>query len=175
MEFLVRVSPDSISKVGQTPSLADLQTHRIKKYRKLLGDEKWKELSRAIGLKAHGVGIGSFVYIRRVFEHLIERARKEAAKDENWDGERFLSVRMVDKIKMLKDRLPEFLAKNHRIYSVLGKGIHELTEEECLKMFDPIETGIELILDEELTRAEKERKIQEAQKALDNLTIPNQN
>jgi hypothetical protein len=169
MAFFVRVTPNAISKVGQTPSLADLQTHRIKKYRRLLGPDKWMEFSKAVGLKAHGVGIGAFVYLRRVFEHVIERAHAEARNANGWDEQAFVSARMEDKIKKLEEYLPEFLVRNRRIYPILGKGIHDLNDAECLELFDPIQVGIELILDEEIERTETAKKIREAQTALDGL------
>jgi hypothetical protein len=74
---------------------------------------------------------------------------------------------METKIKLLKDRLPDFLVRNARIYPILGKGIHELEDHECLALFDPIEVGIELILDEEIERARRAEKVKEAQTALD--------
>jgi len=36
------------------------------------------ELSTAIGLYSHGVGIGSLIYLRRVFEFLIDEAYNKA-------------------------------------------------------------------------------------------------
>ena len=74
-------------KIGQYPSIGDILTPDIKKYRKVLSDEKLKEFHKAIGLKAHGVGIGSFAYLRRILEYLIEEAHQKAKKEEgtNWD------------------------------------------------------------------------------------------
>ena len=65
-----------ITKIGQYPSIADFHISEIKQYKKLLPDEKLKEFTRAIGLAANGVGIGSFVYLRRIFEYLIYDAYK---------------------------------------------------------------------------------------------------
>ena len=65
-----------LSKIGQWPSVADFQIPQAEKYRKILGEEQYKELTRGISLAAHGVGIGSYVYLRRVFENLIEEAFK---------------------------------------------------------------------------------------------------
>ena len=61
-----------IEKIGQFPSLADFHLYKLKKYKNsILPKEKAKEFSKAIGLAAHGIGIGSFVYLRRIFEYLI--------------------------------------------------------------------------------------------------------
>lgn len=170
--FIFRVQGDRITKIGQSPSLADFQGQEIGKYRKILGDSKYRELHRAIGLSAHGVGIGAFVYLRRIFESLIEAAYDEAAKKADWDEEKqeeFQKSRMDERIVMLKDSLPSFLVENRRIHSILSKGIHSLTEEECLEYFAPVRLGIELILDEKIEQKEKAEKIARARKDLDSI------
>lgn len=157
-----RVCHSVIEKVGQFPSVADLQIPQIHKYRKLLGNEKYKEFTRAIGLAAHGVGIGSFVYLRRIFEGLIEDAYSIASQNPKFNKEEYNRGRIEKKILLLKDFLPEFLAKHRSIYSILSRGIHELSEEECLKYFNSIKVGIELILDEKIKELEKKEKEKEA-------------
>ncbi len=150
-----------IRKVGQFPSVADLQIPQIQKYRKLLGNGKYREFTRAIGLAAHGIGIGSFVYLRRVFEELIEQAHFAASQHDGFNEKKYELSRIEDKILLLRDFLPEFLVQHRSIYSILSKGIHELGEEECLEYFNPVRVGIELILDQkikEIERKEKERK-----------------
>lgn len=171
--FVFRAQGDEITKIGQSPSLADFQMQEISKYRKILGDSKYREFNRAIGLSAHGVGIGAFVYLRRIFEGLIEGARDEAAKKTDWDKEKqekFETSRWDEKILMLKDSLPSFLVENRVIYKILSKGIHSLTEEECLKYFKPLRVGIELILNEKIKQEEEAKKISEARKDLDSIS-----
>lgn len=156
-----RLCDSIIQKVGQFPSVADLQIPQIQKYRKLLGNGKHREFTRAIGLAAHGVGIGSFVYLRRVFEGLIEEAHSATFQHPGFDEEKYELGRIEDRILLLKDSLPRFLVQHRSIYRILSKGIHELGEEECLEYFNPVRVGIELILDQkvkEIERKEKERK-----------------
>ena len=64
---------DSIEKIGQQPSYGDLHLSKVKKYTSVLTKPQLAELSRAIGLASHDVGIGSYVYLRRVFEALSGR------------------------------------------------------------------------------------------------------
>ncbi len=104
----------------------------------------------------HGVGIGSFVYLRRIFERLIEEAHQAATTDASWDENVYVRSRMEEKIKILSPSLPSFLSQNWQIYSILSKGIHELSEQECAKYFDVVKGGVELILDQKIE--EKERK-----------------
>jgi hypothetical protein len=100
-----------IIKIVQYPSLADLAEGNINKYGKVLGKEGLKEFKRAVGLSSHGIGIGAFVYLRRIFEKLIEDAHQKAAKvDTDWDEETYAESRMDEKIGLLKDYLPAFLA-----------------------------------------------------------------
>lgn len=159
----------SILKIGQYPSVADFQIPQAEKYRELLGEEKYKELTRGIGLAANGVGIGSFVYLRRIFEQLVEEAHTEASK-KRFPETKYSKARMDEKIMLLQDYLPKFLVENRSLYSILSKGIHELDENECLKYFDPVRIGIEQILDEKITQLEKEKKALEAKKAVQSVS-----
>lgn len=138
----------------------------IEKYRGLLGRQRFGEFARAIRLASHDVGIGAYVYLRRLFESLIEETHESAKVTENWDEEAYTKCRMTEKIAMLKGSLPTFLVDNPNMYSILSKGIHELSEDECLKHFQTLKIGIELILDEKLEEKEKENKIKEAKSAL---------
>ena len=108
-----------------------------------------KEFHRAIGLAAHGVGVGSFVYLRRVFERLIHGRFEEFKVAEGWKDEQFRGIRMEDKIALLKDRLPEFLVQNRKIYSILSKGLHELDETACLNWFEVMKQSIIIILEDD--------------------------
>jgi hypothetical protein len=137
-------------KIGQYPSVADFHLSELNKYKKVLSNDKLKEISKAVGLAANGVGVGSFVYLRRVFEYLIQEAKAEAIQQEGITEEEFLKLRMDEKIQALKDYLPEFLVENKQLYSILSVGIHALEENDCLLHFDAVKIGIELILDEKL-------------------------
>ncbi len=167
--FLFRVKDRSIEKIGQYPSLAELSLYDVRKYSKALDKPYFKELTRAIGLAAHGIGVGSFVYLRRIFESLIEAAHKEALAAPAWKEPDYLKARMSEKIELLKDSLPPFLVENRAMYGILSKGVHELTEDECLNAFPIIKLGIEIILDARLRQIEEQRKIEDARKAIQKL------
>ena len=59
----------------------------------------------------------------------------------------------------LQSRLPLFLVENRALYSILSKGVHELSEDVCMKYFEVVRTAIELILDERLAQREKQAKL----------------
>lgn len=71
-----------------------LNINQIRKYDKVLSGERLKEFTRASGLAANGVGIGSFVYLRRIFEELIGEAHKAAKNDAGYLLKDF-SLKMV--------------------------------------------------------------------------------
>lgn len=158
-----------LKKVGQYPSIADLHISKIREYDKVLDRTRIKEITKAVGLAANGVGIGSFVYLRRVFEFLIEDAHKMAKNDNDWNEEEYQKSRIIEKIELLKLHLPEFLVANKTMYGILSKGIHSLEEDECLAYFDALKVGIELILDEKVDQQNKMKKIQEAQTRLSSI------
>lgn len=158
-----------IMKVGQYPSVADIHIGQVKQYDKVLDKSILREFTKAIGLAANGVGIGSFVYLRRIFENLVFDAFNEAKNDNAVDEGQFNSLRMDEKIKSLNGYLPSFIVESNSIYGVLSKGIHELTEEECLAYFDCMRQSIELILDERLEQLEKKKKVAEVKKALSSI------
>jgi hypothetical protein len=156
-------------KVGQYPSIATFHISQVKKYNKILGNDKLREFTRAIGLAANGVGIGSFVYLRRIFEGLIEEARTQAMVKEGWDEKVFSGAKMAEKIELLRDYLPAFLVENKLLYGILSVGVHALTEQDCLAYFETVKVGIELILDEKLELFEKKKKLEDARKKLSSL------
>jgi hypothetical protein len=141
-----------LTKIGQYPSKADLDFGSLDPvFSKELDKDLRQELGKAIGLKAHGIGVGSFVYLRRIFERLIENVHSGATADELWNEEKetlYQKSRMSERIQLLNEYLPNRLVKNSSLYGILSKGIHELSEQECLSYFDLVQNAILMILKE---------------------------
>lgn len=154
------------TKIGQYPSISDLGSQVIKKYRRVLGSSKSAEFTRAINLYSHDIGIGAFVYLRRIFEHFIEEAHKGALASGAWKDEEYEKKRFDERIESLREYLPGVLVENRAIYAILSKGLHELSEEECLDYFPVTRAGIELILEEKRLQAERELKRKEITKEI---------
>jgi hypothetical protein len=167
--FLFDVEGRTVQKIGQYPSLADLNTFDVRQYAAVLPKEDFREFTKAIGLAAHGVGVGSFVYLRRIFENLVDAEYQNAKKEDGWDDDAYLNGRMADRIKLLAGHLPDFLVENRSMYKILSQGLHELTEKECLAAFPILKMGIELVLDEQLAAAAKQQKLEQAKKAIHGL------
>jgi len=160
------VKKDYVQKVGQYPSVADIHIGQVKKYRKVLGESYIRDFTKAIGLAANGIGTGSFVYLRRIFEHLVAEIAEEAIKNGEIDKAQYVTSKMDNRLKLLSSYLPEMILNNKPLYGVLSVGIHELSEEQCLNYFSIVREVIELILDEREYNRQKEEKKKIAQAKL---------
>ncbi|MCK6076280.1 hypothetical protein [Paenibacillus silvae] len=150
-----RISRDMyIEKIGQFPAVYSFD-NKAHQYKKILTKENRNELNKAIGLKTHGNGVGAYVYLRRVFERLLHEKIDEAFVSDNTELQKVKKYRIEDKISAVKHFLPEFLVNNSFLYNILSKGIHELSEEECLSYFEPVKEAILVILEEDY---EKDRR-----------------
>ncbi len=158
---------DFIEKVGQYPSMADIHIAQVKQYKKVLGESYIRDFTKAIGLAANGVGTGAFVYLRRVFEHLVFEIGEETIKRGDVDKAEFESSKMDNKLKILSKYLPEVIIENKPLYGVLSAGIHTLSEDVCLQYFSSVRSVIELILDEREHVRQMEEKKKAAKKRLD--------
>lgn len=170
MIFYFLADEKQLQKIGQYPSIADLGLPKYRSYKPVLSTDYLRELNKAIGLASHGVGVGAFVYLRRIFESLIESARVEARSDSGWNDAAFDGLYMKDKIQALSGHLPELLVKHSAMYSILSKGIHELDEEECLSAFPVIRMSIEIILDQKLKMKAESDQVKAVERSIQELT-----
>ena len=162
---------DGVTKIGQYPSAADTAKQDLKKYRKVLSDEHQKGYTKAVGLFAHGVGAGSIVYLRKIFEALVEEAHQEAIQDAAWlsaHGAEYSALRMGEKVAALDKFLPSDLVQHPRLYGFLSQGLHGLTEDKCLELFPMLMMAVEFILDQKLEKLEKKQKREALDKLLNN-------
>ncbi len=177
IKFFYKISGRTLKKVGQYPSLADIAILETKeKYKVVLSDLDWSELYKAIGLAAHGEGIGSFVYLRRVFENLIKHRFEDLRAEKGWSEEEFSPMNISKKIDFLTDDLPEFMVENKNIYGIFSKAIHELNNQECLKFFELGKDSIFLILEDDLRKKQSLEMRKRLQKEIgsfsDNQSLP---
>jgi hypothetical protein len=154
-----------LMKIGQYPSMEDILSSDLQPYRKLLRPEDFAELRRAGGLYSHGIGIGSFVYLRRIFERLIALHYEQLEKAGK-GVEGFGDMRMDEKIQALASVLPPALVKYKKTYAILSKGLHELDEDTCRKYYPVVRAAIMRILEQDLqarreadAEAELERQV----------------
>jgi hypothetical protein len=166
VRFNLRVFQDRVGKCGQFPAYATIEQGSIKGLRKVIPGEDGAELARAIGLASHGVGIGSFVYVRRIFERVIKRKFDDLQVSESWPANALDGKRIDERIQLMKDHLPDFLVRNTRLYGILSLGIHELKEQDCLDFFTVAYSSIKFILDEDRRKREEKTERAEAERAI---------
>jgi hypothetical protein len=156
-----------VEKIGQHPSYADLLQGSAKAFRKAFPTPNdAAEFNKAVGLAAHGVGIGSFVYLRRIFERLVQRRFDEFKQVEGWSIEEFDRSRMGERILMMRKHLPSFMVENSDVYSLLSVAIHALAEDECLAMARVLQKSILLILQEDEANRTRLLSVKEIEKEL---------
>jgi hypothetical protein len=147
--YIFRVEDFTLQKIGQFPSLEDIAGADLNRFRKILDRQDFSELHRAGGLASHGIGIGSFVYLRRIFERLISKAKAEAIESgdplHGFDG-----MRMEEKIGALHAVLPRALVNNRATYGILSLGLHQLDERTCLEYFPVVRAAIMQMLEQHL-------------------------
>ncbi|GGG94131.1 hypothetical protein GCM10007415_31480 [Parapedobacter pyrenivorans] len=157
-------------KIAQSPPVADLTNTQLRKYKKLSNDI-FLELSKGRGLFSHGIGVGSFVYLRRIIENYIVKPELNKLGTQHEITPEELSKKdFKEKLNLLKGEISDFLVENKKIYSILSKGIHELTEDECKTKYPVVEKCIEMILDEQIELKEKAKKKEELAKQLNELS-----
>lgn len=174
LHFAFKLGGGKVEKIGQWPAIADLEGEETKCYQKVLGKERFSEYKRAIGLATHGVGIGAFVYLRRIFEALVGEASvlleaRYKKEGQAWDAAAFRVLRMEDKIEKLRDFLPAFLVEHRAVYGILSKGVHQLSEQECIAAFAPVRGAIDVILDQRLSAQKEEEKVKHATRQIEAL------
>lgn len=146
LDYVILTQGNIMLKIGQYPSVADLTFPELKEFRKVVSADDLKELRKAIGLHAQGIGVGAFVYVRRIFERLIDKAKELAIADGNIDKTEYLESHVAERISLLKNYLPDTIVQNKTFYSIVSKGIHGLSEEDCIAYFPVMREGIMLIL-----------------------------
>jgi hypothetical protein len=106
-----------------------------------------------------GLGIGAFIYYRRVVEHqkdrilreIIKVSQKIGASQEKIDNLNIAlkETQFTKALDLAKDSLPESLLINgynplKLLHSALSEGVHALTDEDCLE----IASSVRIVLSE---------------------------
>lgn len=156
-----------LTKVGQTlPPTASFAIES-KKYAKYFPSIQ-KELFISMKLYSDSLGVAAILYLRRIFEKLINKAATEYLLSHPEDEVKIKEARMADRIDILKDVLPDFLVENKSMYSILSSAVHELEEDVCLSAYPFIKDSILLILDQEIERISTKNKKNLLTKELNN-------
>ena len=169
LNYVIRISEMKMMKIGQYPSIADISIPELRELESVIDKESINEFRRAIGLYSHGIGIGSFVYLRRIFERIISQAKKNA-ENNNVDLTDFDRLRMSEKIQLLKDFLPEMIVSRPEIYGIVSKGIHELNEGECKQYFPILKEAILITLSQWIQKRKEQDAIKRVEASISSIS-----
>lgn len=156
---------NTVTKIGQYPSFASKEKLELKKYKKLNIVKKYYiELMHSVDAYSQHMGIAAFVYLRRIYEHIVETEYSKLSMEKNEKASFDEKMKAVDKEIHI---IPEALAsQKSKIYSVLSKGIHEYDEDECYEMYPVIRNVILFILNRYLAQKEEQKLQEDARKLL---------
>ncbi len=157
--FVIHQDANRIMKIGQMPSMGELAFSELKTIDKGLASQDRSELGRALGLFSHDAPAGAFVYLRRVFERMIDRAH---ARHETATGVAvvdFKKLRMDQRIAAIRDQLPDDVVENRAVFKLLSLGLHELSDDQCKTLFPVTKAVIfQMLAEEERQRAAETSK-----------------
>ena len=112
-----------------------------------------------------GASIASFVYLRRIYEHMVEKEYANLP-----DTIKKSNASFDEKMKAVDNKMhiipPELDSQKSKIYSVLSKGIHEYEEDECYELYPAMRTIIILMLESYLSDKESKQQLKEIEKTL---------
>lgn len=166
--FIFKIINQKLYKIGQYPSYNNLNTFDLKKIRKFK-PYIYPELNKAMGLFSHGIGVGSYVYLRRILEKHIVNPKFEDKIQLEKNPNDYENHYFKDKVKYLGSDVSDFLVENTKLYGFISKGIHELEETECIEFFPLVYNTVVMILEEEIEIEERKKKKIEIQKQLNKL------
>lgn len=159
-----------LKKIGQYPSMKDMQFFEGKEYKNILGKDNYRNYTMALGLYASGVGCGSFLYLRRVLEFMLEKKHKKYLNQEGWDEKEYEQGHFKERLDMLEKYekiIPDELNEvRNKLYGVLSKGVHESTEDDCKEQFPVLKGIIDIILNEEVKRKKNAEELSKLKKEL---------
>lgn len=155
----------TIRKIGQDPSMLDVHGYDFDKYKKQLEKiNAYEDYKKAdLSFSAHFYA-GAYVYIRRIFEKMINKY----IKDNNVE----LENNSIDsKIKSVKDCFdPRIRGLLKNLYNILSKGIHEFDDEQCKNYFESLKAIIDIQLEYIYTEDEKNKQSKELKTELDRIS-----
>lgn len=132
-------------KFGELPNYGPPTPSKLMK---LIGPDR-DEFLKGRRCENQGLGVGAFIYYRRVVENQKNRILGEIIKVANKIGTSKSNVEVLEKavketqfttaLDMAKSAIPESLLINGHspiklLHSALSEGVHALTDEQCLEM-----------------------------------------
>ena len=163
----------SAEKYGEMPAFGPPLPPRLLK---MVGDDR-DLLLKGRSAENQGLGIGAFVYYRRVVENQKDRLLAEirdAAVRLNADEELLSSIdlaiketRFSEALKLVKDAIPDGLKVKGQnplrlLHRALSKGVHVLDDTECLERAQAVRRVLTKLVSNIAQITKEERELDEA-------------
>ena len=148
-------SKNILIKIGQYPSSISLQISANNELLKELDKDNKKYYLNALKAYNDNLNIAAFIYLRRIFESLINEACKKSSQD--YKG---MKIKEIIKDLVNKNLInPLFIDTGYNIlYSLISDGVHNLSEEKCKEQFILLKDAIEIILEDEIYKKKQEKR-----------------
>ena len=165
MRFLITKYENKLSiiKVGQFPELVSLGEYNSKKYEKILKkiDDSYLDYYNAEKSFKYGLYSGAYLYLRRVFEKMINYYLKQKG----------ISLAdktpAKDKIAEIRDCFdPSIKDVMYPLYDVLSKGIHKMTDNECQEAYLELESVFVIQMLYEKAKMDKNSLLESSRKTI---------
>ena len=153
----------TIIKIGQFPESTILGDYDGDKYTKVLRriNDSYLEYKNAEKSYKYGLYSGAYVYLRRVFENMIDYyiTKNNIQLPQNSKTED-----RIDAVKKyFDDKIRDILKP---LYSALSKGIHSIKDQECKEYYNELKVILDIQLQYMKSNDELEKKVNESSKAL---------
>ena len=143
-----------VRKIGQNPSTLTVKGFDFDKYKKELEEiNAYEDYKKADLSYADHFYVGSFAYLRRIFEKMLEKyTNGKILKDNHIDT----------KIKIAKEKFdPRIRDLLRNMYGILSASIHELDEETSKDYYIYLKAIIDIQFEYLKTEKEKEKQSEE--------------
>lgn len=160
-----------ITKIYQSLISDIIEDSNIQQFKKmkLLNENDMTELNNANKCRKLGMNVASFVYMKRVFENMLQRIYEKhkteiTLKD---SSKKFTDLYVKDKIRLLKPYLPMLMSeeatsdKYIKLYKLLSEGIHKLNEDVCEGLYNIIKELLLMILEKEIQEKKNNKNLVE--------------
>jgi hypothetical protein len=168
-------------KYGQWPPLEERLSKQLEQALKATDDLKYYKT--ALRLRNFSNGIGAMAYMRRVIENhmseMLEILNDEAkAKDlPQLSKQELASTRFEEKVALAERLFPEVLTPQHypnpfvHLYKHTSDGLHNLSETECVVLFDQCRHVFEFVFSELRSHLKQHKQFLEELQKLPTLTV----
>ncbi len=168
-----------ITKVSSYPSLEIIPEY-ICDFDKKLNNKNEKTLfvdnyKKAIQSAKKGLYAGAFLYIRRIFEKMINYIAETKLDEEKKSNYKNKKTKMEDKLKLIKNYIPHYEEISYKnFYSILSKGIHTLPDETCKEIYIIVKETIEMTTYQIYKEDKENKRISKIQSSLSKIMNQNQ-